>query len=350
MKLETIKNNQHGFSLVEAMIALGMLGVFSSGLYAVMSTMNSQYKLTNLRSDREFLTNQVESILSQPHSCALNFNTINLGTTQQLNVTSVKQFDDSGTAISSAVGALNTEINASSQLKVLNMKLVAPGATSGSPSLISSNGLVNTYSADFVITLKTPDNLVPLRPIIVPGIIVKTDMAGAFQSCELKATASASALCLQLGQQWDTDLGACVPTLEGACKVVGGTISGSRCITSNVVNKACATGQAIIGFGSDGEPQCSSVVSTGPSVVSTGPSTNTGGYSWKLVWQGYSDSVLPSTGTRSNCDVFAFGQEWYIQKRAPFVSGGTTVVGLNKYFAPGEMVPGYYEEYRCDNF
>lgn len=347
-----IKNNRHGFSLVEVMVAMGMLGVFSAGLYAVMSTMNSQYKLTNLRSDRDFLRNQVESILSQPHSCALNFSAINLGLTPQLSITSLRQFNDLGTPIASAVGSLDTVINASSELKVTQMKLVTPGAVSGSPLLVSSDGSVSTYTADFVISLKSPDKMLPLKAIVVPGLVLRTDVAGTFQSCELRATASASALCGQLGQVWDSVHSECVPSLASACRVVGGTVSGSRCIAMNVISKTCPSGKAITGFASDGEPVCTTIASsTTTTIPANSTSSTSNSYSWKLFTSQRGQTSTPSSGTRPTCDIFSRGVLWYTQTRNSYVASVSTYdAGTRIHYNPGDTVPGYYEVYRCDDF
>jgi prepilin-type N-terminal cleavage/methylation domain-containing protein len=65
--------NSHGFSLIEVMIALAIMGFVSAGMANMSIMMSKQNTIQNVFNDIQNLTNSANSILSSQASCTLAF-------------------------------------------------------------------------------------------------------------------------------------------------------------------------------------------------------------------------------------------------------------------------------------
>ena len=91
VKKKTNSSFERGFSLVEVLVTLGLLGVVAIGVSALLSQMNTQVIQAGNRTDRQGLQTQLEAVLRSPVSCLNNLASISLGSTPALSLTNIKQ-------------------------------------------------------------------------------------------------------------------------------------------------------------------------------------------------------------------------------------------------------------------
>ena len=261
--------SNRGFSLVEVLVATGIVSIVSLGIASLYNTMNRQSVYMDTKLDRQSLQRSIETMLSRPASCAVNLSP-GLGATPSHSLTVLNQTDDSGTVINSIIPALNSPIFAGSKLSVSQIQITGSDGT-GTPSLLTTTAAEKVYLAGIKVTFNEPvGGGVVLKPLVIPSVSISTNLSDVFQSCQVASTSSPAATCNQLGLFWNETDQECLPSANRACELLGGIMIAGKCIPSTMVNFGCPVGQTISGFSATGTPECA-VTGSGP----TSPPTRT---------------------------------------------------------------------------
>lgn len=255
--------------MVEILVLLGFIGIVSIGISTLFSQMNIQVLQASNRSDRQGLQFQLAAALRSPVSCFNNMSSISLGSTASLSLTNIKQYNDAAVAVSTVIPGIGVPTSLGSRLTVSSISLGGAGGV-GLPGLVRTSGAVNTYSSSLIVSFEAPNNgTVGLKPIIVHGITVKTDLDGVFQSCEMST--DPAILCVQMGMTWNAVTSVCNPSLATACAVIGGTVVGTTCVPPNIISKDCGSGQVQSGYSAAGVPVCVAAASPPPAPAPAPP-------------------------------------------------------------------------------
>lgn len=217
-------SRNRGFTLVEVMIAVGILGVVTLGISTLLVNMNQQFAFANLKTDSINLTMQAESALRGSSSCLGNMSasSIVVGTAETL--TNLKLYNSSGVVVSDLVPALNTSLPGGSKLQVSSMRLTAPSNDAAGPVLISSTATSQNFSADLVITVTHTVQAMALKPLRISGLQLQTDLAGVVTSCKI-GTALICVTGAYNGSTSATNIAYADPGFSGTFATVFSTIS-----------------------------------------------------------------------------------------------------------------------------
>lgn len=237
--------SNRGFSLLETIVAIVVSAILFGGLTAYIAGSLKRVARTSQKVNVVSLQSAVAAAMQIPDSCFNNLVTINLGATPNFNLTSLKDFDESGTAISTIISALNTELSTTVPLKVTSIRMTGPGAV-GNPVMLSTVGSERNYLSDLVITL-APHEGVIFKPIVVPSILLVTNLAGTLLTCYFEQTGSSAATCSTLGLVWDNVNSVCVPKPDRSCASMGGVynILTSKCEITPNLTMTCPANEAV---------------------------------------------------------------------------------------------------------
>ncbi len=264
-------NNNHGFTLVETLVSISILTIVGLGIGALVTQSANQMAQTSARVERNSLQSSVEAVLKKPYACDRNMNVAGIkirAANPVLTFSVLRDYaDNNPTSIATLVPGLNQPIAAGSKLRASAMKITGPGGT-GAPILISTVGTIKSYLSDVVIEFAPTDKTVAMKPVIVPSIIMKTDLAGNFSECSASSVqAVPETTCAALGMVWKqyeptrsnpNPGGGCVQNAERTCAELGGTINATtgKCEVVPALTMACPAGQAVNRFDGSGQPVC----------------------------------------------------------------------------------------------
>lgn len=244
--LQKLLLKNHGASLVETIIAVGIIAIVAASVASFISVTNRQVTSAAEKIHRTSLLSTISGALKRPDSCLRNLATINLGATPQYFVTTLNEYDEAGVVVGTIVPALNTNINPQSRIRATQMRVTGPNA-SGNPALVSTVGSVLTYSGNLVVNLSIDASVITLRPIIIPALTIKTNPAGVIQSCETETLSTSVAICASLGMTWDNVNTVCIPNPERACAAMGGAYNSAtlKCRIRPATTMTCPPGHAV---------------------------------------------------------------------------------------------------------
>lgn len=270
----SLVNSRNGFSLVEIAIVIliaAVLGLFGTSLFM---SLNRQIGSVSLGMDRTLLQNQIGTVFKKPTSCRLNLmtNTISLGATPDLDFNSIKDYNESGTEVGTIIPGLGLPIYPNSRLSVNAIRLTGPTGI-GAPTLVKTETTALMYIGSLRITFLAVPGEVQPKPIVIPSLMVKTNIAGDSQSCALEKVVNVVDTCeTVLGLTKDIVTGACLPTdasaQRGLCQSLGGTQPAVGLpwycrLPTSVQNFNCPTaGDVVTGFNL-GIPVCQTPVALG---------------------------------------------------------------------------------------
>jgi prepilin-type N-terminal cleavage/methylation domain-containing protein len=95
IKVEANKSCQSGFSIMEIMVAMGLLGVMSMGIMRLLDNTSKAQKSIEMKSDVQNLHNQILKIMKDEASCTATINFLNYG----LNVPSINILNSSNVSV-----------------------------------------------------------------------------------------------------------------------------------------------------------------------------------------------------------------------------------------------------------
>jgi len=164
-----------GFSLVEVMVAAGILMILVMVISAVFVNANNEAAAIQLKLDYFNLENQLTVAFRHDSSCKNNLiqNAVDFPT-NIFTLTHVKNYDEGNAITGTIVPALNTPYPTGSRLSVTGMRLV------NIQTLIANKEYVATVRVDVVHNLSATHQF---KPILIEGIRVNLDGAGAIQGC-----------------------------------------------------------------------------------------------------------------------------------------------------------------------
>jgi prepilin-type N-terminal cleavage/methylation domain-containing protein len=184
--------NRPGFSLMELLIAVTIMGIISLGITSLFSAMNSQLFGVSIKFDQFQLSTRIEGALRNQASCKgimnlpeNNVQIPNSTPTSVKNLNRIAHFNESGVIINDIVPSLNTEIPGT-RLQVTSITLTEPANPASGPLLAGSAiGSSRTYLADLIIAMKHNSTSFPqFRPITIQGLIVTVNSASnTVESC-----------------------------------------------------------------------------------------------------------------------------------------------------------------------
>ncbi len=172
--------NAAGFSIVELLVVVGIMGIVAIGVTTLFSSMNSQMFGINLKFEQFQLSTSIEAAMRNQISCKgimnLPQNNVEIPDTSPTAVVSLSRIahiNQSSAVINEVVPSLNTDIPGT-RLQVTGIKMTAPGNPASGPLLAgSATGTSRTYLADLVIATKHNAAAYPqFRPISIQGLIV----------------------------------------------------------------------------------------------------------------------------------------------------------------------------------
>ena len=257
--MKVVKLNNSGFSLIEVMIAVGIMAIMSLSTASLYNTMNTQSAYVDTKMDRQSLQAQIQNMLSRPASCRTNF-AANFGFVPNYSVTALREYDDAGNYVASIVPSLNNPISPNSKVVVSQIEILGPGAT-GTPVLLGQTGMQKNYLADLRVSFATSvGGGVQMKPLIFSSISITKSLSDSFMGCQLVPAFPAATVCAQLGMDWDSGTSICTPTLASSCAKLGGTVVAGACVLANTQSTSCPSGQAVTGFSATGGVICSDFV------------------------------------------------------------------------------------------
>ncbi len=252
------KKSPKGLSLIETIVAILAGSVAFGALTAFILSSLREVNRSSQKANVVSLQFSLANTFKNSNSCTLNLATLNLGATPIYNVTTLKDFDDLGAVVSTIIPALNVEIYPASGIKATSIQAKGPGA-SGNPVYFSTVSGQKKYLSDLVVALANIDGM-PVRPIIVPSVLITTDLAGNFVSCQTEQLASSAATCGTLGLLWDNVNRVCVPKPDRSCAAMGGVYNlvSLKCEVTPKTNLTCVAGEAINRI-DNGVPKCENI-------------------------------------------------------------------------------------------
>lgn len=179
------RDNESGFSLVEAMIVVGVLGIATLGLTTVMVNMNQQMSFASAKTDSVYLAMQAENALRGSSGCYGNMtaNSVVIGSSETLN--NLRLYNSGGAVVGDLVPALNTDLPGGSKLQVSSMRLTAPSDATAAPVLISTTATSRNYAADLIIDVTHGTGSTMIKPLRVGVLNLQTNLAGVVSSCKV---------------------------------------------------------------------------------------------------------------------------------------------------------------------
>ena len=166
--------NAKGFSLIEVLIAIGIMSVIGMAITTIMNSVMGQQRLISQKFERSDLENGVRSQLSTVDTCSCNFNGRTFdpsvkGLSQGLSIDAFKEFNDTCT-----------------QSKPLAISLAAlPNSDFGmSVGQIALNAGFQVNPQNFMFSLQIPYTNKPmsLHPSTIANVQVRTkDIAGGLK-------------------------------------------------------------------------------------------------------------------------------------------------------------------------
>lgn len=205
---------QAGFSLIEMMIVVGIMGVVSLGFASMMLTQARFQRQINQSIERNDLAQFLSSVMSADSNCPCQFagHPVTAGVTSLTGIAQLKASCVSVQARTLAsVGAMVP--GSQTGLKVASIGLANIGSAGA-----------NTYTADLQIQFDPDSTVVSLHPVSQP-LIVQTDATGNVVRCS-----NAGATCQTLGGTWNGT--GCEMPADPAknCAAQGGMWNGTSCV------------------------------------------------------------------------------------------------------------------------
>ncbi len=262
------KKTKSGFSLLEFIITLGITSMLGLVISSLVGNLFKHAGTISIKLDRVTLSNQIISVLKKTVACKANLaaNTVNIGATPSLTLTTIRDYDEAGTANTNIIPGLNVPIYPRSALQVSSIRFTGPTGV-GIPALVKTEDTSLTYLGNLRISFVPIPGEVSIRPLVIPSVKIKTDLTGVTQNCALEKAVNLLKTCEDvLGLTKDIVTGNCVvatPSAKaGLCQSLGGleTASPWSCQLPTIQNglnckTATNTTDVVVGY-TDGTPNC----------------------------------------------------------------------------------------------
>lgn len=211
--------NKKGFSLIQVMVAVGLLAIVSMGVAELMVSSSRVSKSMNTRMERLIFYTELSNNLLTQQNCtaAINGQPFDLAQVNSINGMSVTLNLPGFGAIAPGADVQTTNLQVES-LAISN------AVDQGVPGQ-------DVYRVELKARVKAKTNIVggeSLKPSPLPGIYV-TVLGGAITSCSSEL--GVSYVCNKMDGIYDpvTDKCEVKPTPEEACNLVSGQFSGGNC-------------------------------------------------------------------------------------------------------------------------
>lgn len=250
----SMKNNK-GFSIIEVMITLGLIGITSAAILSLVTNMNNILKSSDNKVAELGLITEINQVITDKDMCKKSLN---------------------------AAGAQNINLTAPFKIKLKHPSkgIISEGTT------VDNNLLIKELYVD---SFETPSDTaiagqkktlgtlwLKVEDVNKKTIERRTKSVGLINLIYLDATKEivdcfAIGLtpknnCESLGFVWHTSTQTCRQAPSQSCSDIGGTWSGGKCVISavsdtlSILNKSCSgTNVALVGFDSAGNPKCQTI-------------------------------------------------------------------------------------------
>lgn len=216
-----IKLNNNGFSLLQILVAVGLLSLVSLGVADLMVNSNRASKSMSTKMERLIFYTEVSNSLLTEKNCsdAIQNNPFNL--------TKINSVD--GMEFSLNLPGLG-QVSAGQDIQSTNLSVESLSMSSAVHQGVSAGG-GNVYRVNINAKVKSKTSILggtSLAPIPLPGIFV-TVVGGMITNCSSEL--GVAYLCKQMDGVFDPSTNKCnvSPTPEEACNLVSGTYSSGKC-------------------------------------------------------------------------------------------------------------------------
>jgi len=225
--------NQSGFTLIEMLIAVGLLGLVTLGSATMFTTMRMQQEANHIRQDLTSLYSDLGVTISDPVTCTLAVTGLDI----PFNAAAITP----GTGLSPISFRLNGSVLREGE-KVPGYELIADTLAIRNAISVGSDDSGEIYRGELFVSISSGKQILPGQSGFKPrtvGSFFLTVAAGKVVGCSNRIVTTNSGkteICEALGGFFDTGLTRCVfPTdvrsvvLE-ICPSLGGTLQGSTCV------------------------------------------------------------------------------------------------------------------------
>lgn len=234
-----ILKNSSGFTLVEIMVAMGLMGVITLGVMSQMKNMAQGQATSEMKVEELEMKRIILSTLSDRNACKTTFQSANIG--QSIS----KIQNSAGTAIYQ-VG--NTYGNKT--LKITDIKTEDTGVIQNGTRVVKLH--VRIQKMKKIIKANVKDIMIKLNVKAADATSVITD---CFSDTEEIINSSIQQACTSIGAVWDTSTGQCqLPGCSSGQILQAITPSGPVC-----KQIGCTLGQVYVGVDSSGVPVCKTI-------------------------------------------------------------------------------------------
>lgn len=260
----SIKN---GFSLIEVLITLSLIGVATGALLALMTNMNKYLKSADSKSTEMVLISDLSQVVSDKDQCKKAITTsgpqfINLNAPLKLTA--------------SMPGGSNLVEGSTFQNSIVLKEFYVDSFEA--PVATAISGQLKTVGNLWLQTVDKSSPGVPRKKknIGLLNIIYKSSNMEIVEC--FSSGVSPNTHCTSLGFLWNSSTQTCRQPASTSCSDLGGTWDGTKCVMpdtvklSNILGKTCGgSNQALIGYDANGNPQCVTIAVAAPPVVSGPP-------------------------------------------------------------------------------
>ena len=232
-----ILSKNYGFSLIQVMIAVGLISVVSLGVAELMGSSSRASKSMNTRMERVLFYNELSNVLSTEKNCteAIKNSPFNLTAVNSVNGMNFTLNLPGLGAISTGADVQNTNLNVES----LTMHNAVNQGTGPAGETV--------YTVDLKAKVNAKSDLVgggALKPGILPSISVAVNSSNQIVSCS--SSIGVAYLCQQMNGTYDFRTNKCSvkPTAKDVCDIISGNYNSrtDECdVATAATNQSCGS-------------------------------------------------------------------------------------------------------------
>lgn len=218
--LKFIASNSHGMSIVEVVVASGIMLIIGIGVVSLMSSQQKSNKNLEYKLDVLNVEGALARLLSDDSNCACMFNGISFSSSNQ-NVNLNKIPNGCQTGPNNSLVTVGAKLTSDSSIIVQSIALA---------NVVDSG--VNQKSSDLIIEVTNPGMAI-IKPIKIPARQFRVNSGGSITSCTMESSptekcANSAMIYIGIGNSFNgstANTDGCVPysAFQGATGLVGAT-------------------------------------------------------------------------------------------------------------------------------
>lgn len=281
-----MKKHQSGFSLVEILIAIGVVSLIGMTLASLTSNLNSFLRSAENKSAEINLITELSQITADKNLC---IQTLNGAGRQNLNTSDSYKLK---------LKLLNGNLVQENSTVYQNLKIKQFFVNSFSPSVDSITPGFKKTSGSLWIQTEDINQKTSLRKLKTIGLInfVYNSTTNEITEC-FGTSINAQSTCESLGFEWITSANRCRQPPAISCADLNGEWNGTRC-SLGLAGKSCPSNQIVSGFDSSGNLICDTKTVVSPPILSPPVATNPGAPSPPATITGYNCTCSQGSSPR----------------------------------------------------